>query len=249
MKLVSKRKGTGVEANGLYHHRGLVEPALSLSAAKAGTATVRVVDTASGAVVASLPLHFDSAGTGNARWSGQAAAGGYVADSTYRFNLADPGSAQAAITGGQSEPFRLRRHGFPVPGPHSYGGSGSRFGAPRSGHTHQGQDMAAACGERLYASETGQVAAKAYQASGAGHYLVIQGTVTGTAHVYMHLMKASWAQKGQTVYAGQQIGKVGTTGSSTGCHLHFERWTAPGWYVGGKPYDPLPELRYWDAYS
>jgi murein DD-endopeptidase MepM/ murein hydrolase activator NlpD len=42
---------------------------------------------------------------------------------------------------------------------------------------------------------------------------------------------------------------VGDTGRASGCHLHFEEWTAPGWYAGGKPFDPLPDLRAWDAQS
>ncbi len=33
------------------------------------------------------------------------------------------------------------------------------------------------------------------------------------------------------------------TGRASTCHLHFELWTAPGWYEGGKPIDPLPLLK------
>ena len=32
-------------------------------------------------------------------------------------------------------------------------------------------------------------------------------------------------------------------------HLHIERWSPPGWFVGGVAYDPVPELQYWDSYS
>jgi murein DD-endopeptidase MepM/ murein hydrolase activator NlpD len=38
-------------------------------------------------------------------------------------------------------------------------------------------------------------------------------------------------------------------GRASGCHLHFEMWTAPGWYQGGDVFDPLPELTRWDAFS
>jgi murein DD-endopeptidase MepM/ murein hydrolase activator NlpD len=170
-------------------------------------------------------------------------------DGIYRLKLASGSSAGASVTGGQTEPFAMHLHQFPVPGPHSYGGPDSRFGAPRSGHIHQGQDVAAACGSKLYVVKTGSVRTNAYQASGAGYYVVLHGNLTGTDFVYMHLQAPSWAPVGTSVYAGQQIGKVGGTGDAQGCHLHFERWSPPGWYVGGAAYDPLPELQYWDSYS
>ena len=55
----------------------------------------------------------------------------------------------------------------------------------------------------------------------------------------MHLREPASVDKGDRVYTNQQFGVVGTTGSSTACHLHFEMWTAPGWYDGGSPIDPL----------
>ena len=40
-----------------------------------------------------------------------------------------------------------------------------------------------------------------------------------------------------------------TPATRVGCHLHFEEWTAPGWYDGGHPVDPLPDLKRWDRTS
>ena len=137
---------------------------------------------------------------------------------------------------------------FPIPGPHNYGGSQARFGAARSGHKHQGQDIFAACGEPLMNVHPGTVKAKAYQGGGAGDYLVVRGK-DGTDYAYMHLRQASWAAKGTKLYAGQQIGRVGDSGNASGCHLHFEMWASPGWYSGGKPFDPYPYLKQWDQYS
>jgi murein DD-endopeptidase MepM/ murein hydrolase activator NlpD len=137
---------------------------------------------------------------------------------------------------------------FPVGDPHNFGGAEARFGARRSGHTHQGQDVFAPCGTPLYSAQAGTLTVNAYQASGAGYYMVIRG-VDGTDTVYMHMKKRSWAAPGTPTYAGQQMGRVGESGNASGCHLHFEHWAAPGWYAGGYPYDPLPELLSWDSYS
>ena len=139
-------------------------------------------------------------------------------------------------------------HRFPLVGTYSYGGSGSRFGAARRGHTHQGQDLAAAQGTPIVAPRSGVVKAVGYQARGAGHYVVLDGRGEDRAYVFMHIRTGSVAvTKGQTVRIGQKLGEVGNTGRSFGAHLHFEIWIEGGWYTGGHPVDPLPYLRVWDS--
>jgi hypothetical protein len=135
---------------------------------------------------------------------------------------------------------------FPVRGKHGFGGAGARFGAGRSGHTHQGQDVIAACGTPLVAAMPGTVRAAKYQST-AGNYVVIDGSAPDQDYAYMHLKAPSPLRRGDRVAAGAPIGVVGDTGNAQGCHLHFELWSAPGWYVGGKPFDPLPQLQAWDA--
>jgi murein DD-endopeptidase MepM/ murein hydrolase activator NlpD len=100
----------------------------------------------------------------------------------------------------------------------------------------------------VVAARGGRVRYSGYQ-SAAGNYVVIDGRGTGFDTAYMHLLEPSPLQAGETVRTSQPIGVVGSTGSSTACHLHFEMWTAPGWYEGGSPIDPLPYLLQWDRYS
>ena len=242
-KLLAKRRVTGG-----YFVQGYTLPSLGLSSRRSGSAAVKVLDP-NGNLVQTIDVDFSGAETKSATWNGMNSAGGVAGDAIYRMKLADAGTASATVSGGQTQPFGMHLHQFPVPGPHSYGGPDSRFGAPRSGHVHQGQDLPASCGAKLYAFEKGEVKVNAYQARGAGYYVVIHGLLTGTDAVYMHLRAPSWAPVGTGVTAGQQIGKVGETGDAQGCHLHFERWSTPGWYVGGVAHDPLPELQYWDSYS
>jgi murein DD-endopeptidase MepM/ murein hydrolase activator NlpD len=137
---------------------------------------------------------------------------------------------------------------FPVRGPHSFGTGGDAFGAGRAGHIHQGQDVLARCGTPLVAARGGTVIQRAFQ-SLAGNYLVIQDPITGQSNVYAHLRTPAIVRRGQHVETGQPIGVVGETGDATACHLHFELWTAPGWYQGGSPIDPLPTLKAWDKLS
>ncbi len=135
---------------------------------------------------------------------------------------------------------------FPVRGWYTFGGDGMRFGAGRDGHVHQGQDMAGSEGTPIVAPVSSTVSVVAYQAGGAGRYIVLHGTRTGRDYVFMHLQTGSIRVKeGDTVPAGRRIASLGNTGHSTGPHLHFEIWVG-GWYEkGGRPIDPLPQLRAW----
>jgi murein DD-endopeptidase MepM/ murein hydrolase activator NlpD len=86
----------------------------------------------------------------------------------------------------------------------------------------------------------------AYQAAAAGHYVVIAGA-DGRHYVFMHLQAGSIAvTKGAAVAAGQRLGAVGSSGASSGPHLHFELWVN-GWWASkvSTPIDPLPELQAW----
>jgi murein DD-endopeptidase MepM/ murein hydrolase activator NlpD len=246
LKAARKRKAKG--GGTVFYAQGATQPQVTVNASQAGRATVSVIDVNNGLAAAEIPVTFSGAGSQIVAWNGIAATGAYAPDSTYQLKLNDPGSAGASLGSGQTLPFLFRHYAFPVPGKHNYGGAGARFGAARGGHTHQGQDVLAACGQVLVAAQGGVVKVKAYQASGAGYYLVIHG-FSGTDTVYMHMIGPSYLLEGQLVPTGFPIGIVGTTGSSSGCHLHFEHWSAPGWYEGGAPYDPFTELNYWDTYS
>jgi murein DD-endopeptidase MepM/ murein hydrolase activator NlpD len=136
-------------------------------------------------------------------------------------------------------------HRFPIAGSFGWGGPDARFGAKRKGHRHQGQDLPAALGTPVVSPHAGVVEAVDYQARAAGNYVVVDSDGEGYDFVFMHLRTGSVrVVVGQHVRAGQRIGEVGSTGESSGPHLHFEVWVG-GWYVGGHPIDPLPLLRAW----
>jgi murein DD-endopeptidase MepM/ murein hydrolase activator NlpD len=131
---------------------------------------------------------------------------------------------------------------FPVDGRYDFGTATNRFGG---GRNHNGQDILAQCGLRVVAALGGTVSKAAYE-GGAGNFVVVDAP-DGTSQVYMHMRDPALVTRGDTVTAGQQLGFVGTTGRSSACHLHFELWTAPGWYRGGTAVDPLPALQSWSA--
>ena len=189
------------------------------------------------------------------RWDGTTNEGRPARNGRYTFRISPqsgtvtaPAARKATGSTTLSLGFAFYGYAFPILGPHEFGMSAGRFGAARSGHTHQGQDVMAACGLTLVAARGGRVQTSTWD-DAAGNYVVIDGKGTGNDFMYAHLAEPSPLEEGDTVRTGQPIGIVGETGDAQGCHLHFEIWSAPGWYEGGSPFDPLPLLQKWDAYS
>jgi murein DD-endopeptidase MepM/ murein hydrolase activator NlpD len=135
---------------------------------------------------------------------------------------------------------------FPVAGPHSFGGPENRFGAPRSGHIHEGQDVLTSEGTPVVAPYAGTIESTSFQAGGAGYY-VVEHTGVGFDLMYAHCQASSFAvAPQQAVTAGQLLCRAGQTGDATGPHLHFEMWVG-GWQAKtGHPIDPLPYLEAWE---
>ena len=181
------------------------------------------------------------------RWDGRASSGKPAPNGAYTFRIGSQAGLRARRAAGTAGGLGFKLYGFifPIRGPHTYGDG---IGAPRTGHTHQGQDVFAACGTRMVAARGGRVQYSGYHSS-AGNYIVIDGRNSPIDFVYMHMLGPSPLRTGRTVRTGQFIGEVGESGNASGCHLHYEMWSAPGWYEGGSFTDPTPPLRRWDRYS
>ncbi len=180
-------------------------------------------------------------------WTRRVAAGAYRVRITARNPRGKKAVRSTTVqVSANPEPATVGTHRFPIAGAYSWGGSDARFGAARTGHAHQGQDLAAAEGTALVAVAAGTITWRQYQAGGAGYYLVLDADGEPFNYVYMHLQQGSLVvAKGDRVAAGQRIANVGNTGSSNGAHLHFEAWDGP-WQMGGHAVDPFPFLKSWE---
>ncbi|MFN8190398.1 MAG: peptidoglycan DD-metalloendopeptidase family protein [Nocardioidaceae bacterium] len=99
---------------------------------------------------------------------------------------------------------------------------------------HDGTDFGAGCGAPLYSAADGRVIASYWNTAYGNRMVIDNGFVRGVglATVYNHAIRYT-VGVGDSVKRGQVIGYVGTTGWSTGCHLHFTVM------VNGKPVDPM----------
>lgn len=144
---------------------------------------------------------------------------------------ASGGSGGSSGSGGGSAPTGSGELSWPIPGAGIVGGVGPRV-HPVYGYAscHTGVDISAGMGTPIQAAASGTVVSTDSGGPYGNHTLVSHGN--GISTMYAH--QSSFAvSPGQSVSAGQVIGYVGSTGYSTGPHLHFEV------HVGSTPYNPL----------
>ena len=114
--------------------------------------------------------------------------------------------------------------GYLWPLPASYNTLSSLYGnrthpITKKPNNHTGIDVPAPSGTNIYAAKSGVVTTSTYNSS-YGNYVVVSHS-DGSSTLYAHMVKRN-ATVGKTVKQGDVIGYVGTTGSSTGNHLHYE---------------------------
>jgi murein DD-endopeptidase MepM/ murein hydrolase activator NlpD len=128
---------------------------------------------------------------------------------------------------------------FPVRSHVDWGEADARFGASRSGHMHEGQDMFAPAGTPLVAIRDGRVV-ETGDDGGRGNYIAIWSPEVRHTFVYLHMLRPTPLEPGDEVRMGEHVGRVGCTGSCWGNHLHFE--VRDGHGTTGAPHDPLAML-------
>jgi murein DD-endopeptidase MepM/ murein hydrolase activator NlpD len=146
---------------------------------------------------------------------------------------AEQARVQAALrgaSGGVAAPIRSGSGQliWPVNGPIT-----GVFGEARPGHMHAGVDISAPTGTPIRAADSGRVALMGW-VGGYGNYTCIQHTASMST-CYGHQSRFG-TSNGASVRQGQVIGYVGSTGNSTGSHLHFEV------RLGGSPVNPMGYL-------
>lgn len=106
------------------------------------------------------------------------------------------------------------------------------------GMLHAGDDFPYACGTPVHAARGGTVASTGWDSAGGNFVLIDHGYIGGAniASYYAHFERSAVVHSGQHVSKGQLIGYSGSTGRSTGCHMHF------GVMANGRWVNPIPYI-------
>jgi murein DD-endopeptidase MepM/ murein hydrolase activator NlpD len=131
-----------------------------------------------------------------------------------------PNASTSTSTGGGAS----GNGGFinPLPSGKATSGFGMRNHPVHGGQKmHNGQDLAAPMGTAIQAAADGEVTINAFEGKGYGNWIEIKHP-NGKSTRYGHMKDKSPLAVGTKVTQGQVIGAVGSTGASTGPHLHFE---------------------------
>jgi murein DD-endopeptidase MepM/ murein hydrolase activator NlpD len=137
---------------------------------------------------------------------------------------------------------------FPVQNPsitQEYGRKDSMY---RKGY-HSGVDLASS-GQSIFAAVSGQVIEARYapgkgaDPNGWGNYVIVRAN--GYDMLYAHMSSLA-VKKGDNVQEGAVLGKIGSTGNSTGPHLHFEVWRGP--WTSRNDINPLDFLQQFSGVS
>jgi murein DD-endopeptidase MepM/ murein hydrolase activator NlpD len=113
------------------------------------------------------------------------------------------------------------------------------YAGPKRGHS--GLDLAAPTGTCVYAALSGTVSKAGWDKSGYGYLIVING-IDGRMYYYAHNSRIM-VRMGQRVRQGQAISKVGSTGRSSGPHLHFEIRSSRSSYLNPMAFLPRSMVR------
>ena len=99
---------------------------------------------------------------------------------------------------------------------------------------HSGTDLqSGGCNGPIWAAQAGVVTKRGFDSGGNGTITIDHGGGVQTSYLHMY-DSGMLVDVGDQVNAGQQIARVGSSGNSTGCHLHFMV------IVNGSPVDPVP---------
>lgn len=148
------------------------------------------------------------------------------------------GNGDQVCSGGDITPGEVNSEGWATPGA---GPITSVYGMrtnPVTGvyRLHAGVDLnGGGCDGPIWAAQAGTVIQTGFDSQGNGTIVIDHGGGVQTAYLHMY-ESGILVSEGDKVTAGQQIGRVGSSGNSTGCHLHFEV------RLDGSPTDPVPYM-------